>query len=166
MNPMKVTTLLIFLFLFKGMVNGQSLHHQSLGAQGTVKKLESGHHVSQSIGQQSSTGNYTKGGYAIIQGFQQSAWDKLIADTVLPGNLDLKVYPNPFVDTVGFYFSGAIEGYMQIMVFETTGTLVVSKVVNLANNGFQLNLSFLPTGVYLVHVGNLDFTTYLKIIKK
>jgi hypothetical protein len=148
------------------MVNGQSLHHQSLGAQGSVKKLESGHYISQSIGQQSSTGNYTKGGYAIIQGFQQSAWDKLIADTVLPSNLDLKVYPNPFVDTVGFYFSGAIEGDMQIMVFETTGRLIVSRMVNLANNGFQIDLSFLSKGVYLAHVGNLDFTTYVKIIKK
>lgn len=165
---MRIKIIIFFLLAFciSSFIHGQTLHHQMLGAQGNIKKMESGHYVSQSIGQQSSTGNYANDGHSIIQGFQQSAWDKLIMETVLPSNLELKVYPNPFVAKVGFYFNGYIEGDIQIMVFEPTGRSIVQKIVNLANNGFQIDLSFLPKGVYLVHVGNLDFTTYVKIIKE
>ena len=55
-------------------IHSQELHHQALSAQGTSKELSNGMYVSQTIGQQSVIGNYTKDGKTYGQGFQQSGF--------------------------------------------------------------------------------------------
>lgn len=162
----KIKIFFFLAFCTCSFINGQTLHHQMLGAQGSAAKLESGYYVSQSIGQQSSTGNSFNTNYRIIQGFQQSAWAKLIAETVLPGKQTITVYPNPFVDMVGLYFGEPIEGAMQVLIFDTSGMLVVERNLELLNNSLQLPLSFLPPGIYLVHLRQKGFTSYVKILKK
>jgi hypothetical protein len=54
---LKTTGIFLLVFFFIILTNGQSLHHQMLGAQDNAAKLISGHYVSQPIGQQSSTGS-------------------------------------------------------------------------------------------------------------
>ncbi len=67
--------LLAFLFSFSTLYS-QELHHQMLSSQGTSKELSNGIYVSQTIGQQSVIGNYTKDGKTYGQGYQQSVWSK------------------------------------------------------------------------------------------
>ncbi len=60
--------LLALVIAFSG-VKAQTLHHQK-SAQRTSKVLSNGTYVSQTIGQQSVIGNYTKNGLTYGQGFQ------------------------------------------------------------------------------------------------
>jgi hypothetical protein len=55
---------LLFLLFFNAYLYSQSLHHQMLSSQGKSYIITNGMLVSQTIGQQSSIGNY-KNGYAV-----------------------------------------------------------------------------------------------------
>ena len=59
-------------------IHSQELHHQMLSAQGKSTVLANGTYVSQTIGQQSVIGNYTRDGKTYGQGFQQSMWGNFI----------------------------------------------------------------------------------------
>jgi hypothetical protein len=74
--------LLALLFSISSLYS-QELHHQMLSSQGTSKELSNGMYVSQTIGQQSVIGNYTRDGKTYGQGFQQSYWSKFINFTKL-----------------------------------------------------------------------------------
>lgn len=163
---LKTIKILFFALFFNILANGQSLHHQMLGAQGNVAKLKSGHYISQSIGQQSSIGSSFDKAHIVVQGFQQSAWAKLIEGTILPVRQTITVYPNPFIDTVNFQFSEDIQGDMQILLFDTSGRLVAERNLTISNNSLQLHLNFLPPRIYLVHLKHEELTYYTKIIKK
>jgi hypothetical protein len=79
---------------------GQVLHHQMISAQGLSKKIPNGMIVSQSIGQQSITGNSIDN-YIVMQGFQQSVWGTYIASSKTD-EIKTISYPNPFTETVNF----------------------------------------------------------------
>jgi hypothetical protein len=98
----------------------QQLHHQMLSSQGTSKNLSNGMYVSQSIGQQSVIGNTTVAGYTYGQGFQQSTWSKYIS-TSSNTSITTITYPNPFVNTVNFQFSQAINDNITVSIFDIRG---------------------------------------------
>ncbi|SDE12287.1 Por secretion system C-terminal sorting domain-containing protein [Pricia antarctica] len=162
----KTIGIIIFTIFINTWVNGQRLHHQMISAQGKLAELESGHYVSQSIGQQSSTGSSQGKSHIVLQGFQQSAWARLIKETVLPKRQSITVFPNPFVGTVNFQFSEAIQGDMQILLFDIEGRLVADRSLTISNNALQVQFNFLSPGLYLVHLQHEALTYYTKIIKK
>lgn len=146
-------------------LNAQTLHHQMTSSQGNAFKLSNGYYVTQTIGQQSNVGNSVSENFRTIQGFQQSAWAQLISKNILPLDLSIITYPNPFVETINFKFSAPIEGELQILVFDTSGRLNVSRGIIAKNNLVSVNLYFLPSATYLVQIKNNQITYYTKIVK-
>jgi hypothetical protein len=165
-NTLKTLSLFFLAFFFILLANGQSLHHQMLSAQGNTAKLKSGHFISQSIGQQSSTGSSLNKTHIVLQGFQQSAWNKLIVENILPNRQTVTVYPNPFVETINFDFGETIAGGIQLLFFDISGRLVAERNQIVSNNSLQLKLNFLAPGMYLVHLRHKELTYYAKISKK
>ena len=100
-----------------------SLQHQALYAQGTSHKLSSGMYVSQTIGQQSVIGNYTKDSKTFGQGFQQSLWNRYIGSNS-NNSITTVVYPNSFVSTINFQFSQPIEVPISVNLFDVRGRLI------------------------------------------
>jgi len=158
---------LLYLCLFLALpIRAQELHHQMLSAQGGSFELQNGYRVSQTIGQQSSIG--TKGGqkFSIIQGFQQSKWATLIRNNPVSELQRITVFPNPFLETVNFEWSEAIDGEVTIQLYSVSGQLVLTSRVMLSNNRIQLQLPLLSRGVYLVQIRSKRGTYYTKIIKE
>ena len=124
-----------YLFFFFGLslcgFGQNSLHHQMLSSQGTSKVLSNGTYVSQTIGQQSLIGNYSKNGTTYGQGFQQSVWNKYIQSTT-NNPITTVVYPNPFISTINFQFSQPIKDVINIELFDIRGRLVFQKQQHIA----------------------------------
>ena len=80
-------------------------------------------------------------------------------------NQMLKVYPNPIGDILNIDLTGmpATEGTLSILNFE--GKTVLSRQVN--NEGIlSLNISSLPTGIYLCRYASTTGIKTVKIIKQ
>ena len=75
------------------------------------------------------------------------------ADYVLGNPASLEVFPNPVQQLLNINLKG-FEGTTTIQLYNITGTQVMSKKSNQAKE--QLNVSTLPSGIYLIKVMNRD----------
>ncbi len=157
--------LTIVLILFFQISNSQELVREMISSQGNSILLESGHYVSQTIGQQSITGNYD-GQNKIIQGFQQPYWKYLISNSEVLDSIEISHYPNPVLTNLNFNFSNYNDGVTNVLVFDFSGRLVMEKSISVESGAAQLNLSSIPSGSYLVYLRNNKLNYYTKIIKK
>jgi hypothetical protein len=114
------------LLMFSTAVFSQTLHHQSLGAQGSTALLSSGVFVSQSIGQQSITGTTQISDMSVLQGFQQNSKAIRFVTAGLPSSTNLKTFPNPFSDQLNFQFDSEVSGDVEISVFESSVWIIPS----------------------------------------
>ena len=142
---------------------GQNLHHQMLSSQGQTKTISSGHTISQTIGQQSTTGN-SNNGSVVMQGFQQSLWSSYIASND-KNEIIVKTYPNPFIDNVNFQFSISISDEIMVYDFDIAGRLVYQHKGKTATSILTIDLAKLPRSEYLVQLRVNTMTYYTKIIK-
>ena len=156
--------LLVFLFSFSTFYS-QELHHQMLSAQGASKELSNGIYVSQTIGQQSVIGNYTKDGKTYGQGYQQSVWNKYIS-TNSNNAITTVTYPNPFVSTINFQFSQAINEPISVSVFDIRGRLIFSQEKQASGNILTIDLHNLASSNYLVRLSTPNYTYYTQILKQ
>ena len=156
--------LLVFLFSFSTLYS-QELHHQMLSAQGSSKELSNGIFVSQTIGQQSVIGNYTKDGKTYGQGYQQSVWSKYIS-TNTNNTITTVTYPNPFVSTINFQFSQAINEPISVSVFDIRGRLIFSQEKQASGNILTIDLPNLASSNYLVRLSSPNYTYYTQILKQ
>lgn len=157
---------LLLLFLVPFSVNAQDvLHHQMLSAQGTSKELSSGIYVSQTIGQQSVIGNYTKDGKTYGQGYQQSVWNKYISSNT-KNIITTVTYPNPFVATINFQFSQPIKERIKMELFDVRGRLIFQTEQLPADNLLTVALPNLPSTNYLVKLSAYNYTYYSQILKQ
>ncbi len=156
--------LLVFLFSFSTLYS-QELHHQMLSAQGTSKELSNGIYVSQTIGQQSVIGNYTKDGKTYGQGYQQSVWSKYIS-TNSNNTITTVTYPNPFISTINFQFSQAIKETISVSVFDIRGRLIFSQEKKASGNILTIDLPNLASSNYLVRLSTPNYTYYTQILKQ
>ncbi len=157
-----------YLFMFFSIsFYGQVLHHQMFSSQGLTNKLSNGLIISQTIGQQSLTGN-SSGDYVVIQGFQQSVWGKYIASNKTEEIDGIKTitYPNPFTEIVNFQFSEPIADMVSISVFDILGRLVYEQNKIPINAILTINLGMLPTSKYLVRLKTTKLNYYTQILKK
>lgn len=143
----------------------QQLHHQMLSSQGTSKNLSNGMYVSQSIGQQSVIGNNTVGGYTYGQGFQQSTWSKYIT-TSSNTSITTITYPNPFVSTVNFQFSQAINDNITVSIFDIRGRLVYNEEKKAAGTILTIELPNMASSNYLVRLSSSNYTYFTQILKQ
>lgn len=153
-----------YLFLFFTFpFYGQILHHQMISSQGITTKTNNGYTISQTIGQQSTTGNSDKG-TIVVQGFQQSLWGSYIALNEI-SKITVKTFPNPFDDWINFQFSTPIENEIAIYVFDISGRLVYNKKTKIDTTTLTINLAHLPRSQYLVQLQANNSIYYSKIIK-
>ena len=155
----------IFLFFLSVNINGQTLHHQMLSSQGKSTVLSSGLKISQTIGQQSSTGNYNSSQNIIIQGFQQSYWSKYIESNTT-SNISTLTYPNPFISSINFKFSNPIIDVIKITIFDVQGRQIIQIYKNAIDNLLTIDLPQLAPNVYLVKLETFNYRFYSQIIKQ
>lgn len=159
--------ILFSLFLFScSTIHGQSLHHQMLSAQGSSSALPNGVFVSQTIGQQSVIGNYTKDGFIYGQGFQQSIWSKYIKQNDALSSITTTTYPNPFISTINFQFSEAIKETITVSLFDIRGRLIYSENKIATDNILTVEFPNLSSSNYLVRLSTTTYTYYTQILKK
>lgn len=157
--------LLFSLIISTTLFYGQSLHHQMLSSQGASIELYNGMYVSQTIGQQSVTGNSTKNGYTIGQGYQQSVWSKYI-ETNLSSEITTITYPNPFIQTVNFQFSRPINDVISVAIFDIRGRLIFQQEKKANETILTIELQQLPAENYLVRLTGKNYTYYTRILKQ
>lgn len=157
--------LLLSLLLSFSSLYSQDLHHQMLSSQGDSKQLSSGMYVSQTIGQQSVIGNYTRDGKTYGQGYQQSVWSKYIQST-LNNPITTVVYPNPFVSTVNFQFSQPIKERIKMELFDVRGRLIFQTEQMPTDNLLTVELPNLASSNYLVKLTASNYTYYTQILKQ
>ena len=156
---------LLLCLLFCGcLVNAQQLHHQMLSAQGKSTVLANGTYVSQTIGQQSVIGNYTRVGKTYGQGFQQSLWGSYIKGNAA-NTITTTTYPNPFVDVVNFEFSQIIPDVISVELFDVRGRLVFSTAQKAEGNLLTIDIPNIAASNYLVHLTTSNYSYYTQILK-
>ena len=157
--------LLLSLLLCFSSLYSQDLHHQMLSSQGDSKQLSNGMYVSQTIGQQSVIGNYTREGKTYGQGYQQSVWSKYIQSTV-NNPITTVVYPNPFVSTINFQFSQPIKERIKMELFDVRGRLIFQTEQLPTDNLLTVELPNLASSNYLVKLTASNYTYYKQILKQ
>jgi hypothetical protein len=161
---MRKSLLFIFLVFFTG-AKAQELHHQMLSSQGTSKTLPNGIFVSQTIGQQSVIGNYTKDGKTYGQGYQQSVWSKYISANS-NNAITTVTYPNPFISTINFQFSQPVQVPISVSVFDIRGRLIYTQEKQASGNILTIDLPNLASSNYLVRLSTPNYTYYTQILKQ
>ena len=156
---------LIFFFGASNLIYSQKLHHQMLSSQGGSKVLPNGSYISQTIGQQSVIGNYTKNGVTYGQGFQQSVWSKYIKSNAA-NTITTITYPNPFISTINFQFSQPIKETISVALFDIRGRLVYTEEKKAIDTILTLELPNLASSNYLVRLSTPNYTYYTQILKQ
>ena len=79
---------------------------------------------------------------------------------------ELNAYPNPVTSTMNVYFNGSTNPDTKVDIYDAVGKLVISQPISSATN-YQLNLSDLPRGIYMLKLmDNSNVIQTKKIIKK
>ena len=157
--------LTIITIIFFQISNSQELAREMISSQGNSVLLESGHYISQTIGQQSITGNFD-GQNKVIQGFQQPYWNYLITNSEVLDSIEIRHYPNPVITNLNFIFTNYNDGVTNVLVFDFSGRLVMERSLNVESGSAELNLSSIPSGSYLIYLRNNKLNYYTQIIKK
>jgi hypothetical protein len=159
----KVALLFFFTGLFTVLSQAQGIHHQMTSSQGASVRVSSGLMVQQSIGQQSTIGNYSGPTFSVGQGFQQGKMSKSKGPLAL--NIQVMTFPNPFTSKINFQFSSSIDGLIKISIYDIMGKLVMTSERELLNNTIVLeNLNF-PDGQYVVRLSSKNFNHTTNLIK-
>lgn len=122
-------------------------------------------YVSQTIGQQSVIGNYTREGKTYGQGYQQSVWSKYIQSNV-NNSITTVIYPNPFISSVNFQFSQPIKERIKMELFDVRGRLVFQTEQLPTDNLLTVELPNLASSNYLVKLTASNYTYYTQILKQ
>ncbi|WP_396181313.1 T9SS type A sorting domain-containing protein [Flavobacterium sp.] len=152
----------ILFLLISTLSYSQKMHHQMVSAQGGTATIQSGLVVKYTIGQQSIIGTKT-GNVIVQQGFQQSNWDKIIANNVV--HVNTLTYPNPYIDVINFQFSQSIGENVSLLVYDVLGRQVYSNTLQIFDNKTSVNLQVLQSAEYFIQLSNNIFTYHTKIIK-
>ncbi|MBC3846777.1 T9SS type A sorting domain-containing protein [Winogradskyella echinorum] len=149
-------TLLLFCFLqqmYAQENSGYRIISSNLGSSGSSKNVVTSkgtYKVSQSIGQSSVIGTYANNGYYLRQGYQQPLTNVKVTNN-LDNDLNLKVYPNPFVNVVVISFSDTMFMDIAIMLFDVNGKIIHNQEF-LPLQKVELNLNDLSSGLYFLKV--------------
>ena len=72
--------------------------------------------------------------------------------------------PNPVKDVLNIYITGGLHGDAQILLTDITGKLIQS--LNVASNVQNIDLSNVPSGIYLIRYTDAEHTQTLKVNKQ
>jgi hypothetical protein len=159
---MKSIFLLFSLLLIPISAFSQTLHHQMISAQGGKSSLESGILVNYTVGQQSVVGTKT-GNITVQQGFQQSNWNKIIAQNNV--SVSTSTFPNPFLDRINFSFTASVGETISLHIYDVSGRLVFTDNLQVVELTTSIDLKHLPSANYFIQLSSLNYLYYTKIIK-
>lgn len=155
--------LYILLFFFGMFSHAQTLHHQMIGAQGGSYSVGNTLLVEQSIGQVTVHGHQADAS-AVLQGFQQNVWYKL--DGPNKEQIAIKLYPNPFVETVNFSFSKPLNYPLKVTLFDFLGRAITEKTIEVNLQQSAIVFPVLAAAEYIVVLSSPEINQSFKIIKK
>jgi hypothetical protein len=150
---------------FSIVLQGQSLRNQTIAAMGTTTSTGQQHGVlvQQSIGQISVTGTFGASSLRLSQGFLRGG--VALSKEIQPV-FSVIAFPNAFKDQIRFRFSDAPTEETFLQVIDMQGRLVYETTRKPTNKEIEVNLSFLASGVYLVHLRSGNKFVQTRIIKK
>lgn len=154
---------IIFSLFVINLTNAQVLHHQMIGAQGGSYVIENALHVEQSVGQIVVHGYQANENYA-LQGFQQNIWYKLNGPN--KEHIAIKLYPNPFVETINFSFSKPLNYPLKVTLFDLLGRAITEKTIQTNSQESALLFPVLAAAEYIVVLSSPEISQTFKIIKK
>lgn len=155
--------LFILLFFFGMFSYAQVLHHQMIGAQGGSYAVGNTLQVEQSIGQLTVHG-YQADASAVLQGFQQNVWYKLAGPN--KDHIAIKLFPNPFVETVNFSFSRPLNYPLKLTLFDLLGRVITEKIIQTNTQETAILFPVLAAAEYIVVLSSAEINQTFKIIKK
>lgn len=146
--------------------SGYRIIRSSLGSSGssqTVVTTNGTYKVSQSIGQASVIGTHFNKGYYLRQGYQQPL-RKINVAGGYNYNLEAKVFPNPFNNSITITFSTSILNDISVILYDVEGKIIHSDYF-LPAQKINLKINSISSGTYLLKVtsGRQFFDT--KLIK-
>ncbi len=147
--------------------NSKYLVRSTLGMNGTSKTIvtNSGNFIYRhSIGQKSVIGTFTNGKYTIRQGFQQplNSGKKV---QILPENqLNAKLYPNPFQQSLNVSFDEKISNDLIVVIYNLPGKVLFLKKYP-ASQRLILPLGYLTKGNYILKITADNKQLLAKLIK-
>jgi hypothetical protein len=155
--------IIVFLFFYSIVFNAQTLHHQMIGSQGGSYVIGNTLQVEQSIGQVTVHG-YQADASTVLQGFQQNVWYKLEGPN--KEYIAIKLYPNPFVETVNFSFSKPLNYPLKLTLFDLLGRAITEKTIQTNTQESAILFPVLAAAEYIVVLSSPEINQTFKIIKK
>lgn len=172
---MKILLSIAFIFCFVFTIQAQnadsksySIIRSNLGSGGSSKVVTTNngkYSVSQSIGQLSVIGTYSKKGYYLRQGYQQPLYKIKVSSVSQKNDLTATIYPNPFKQSVSISFSNTMKNKISVLVFDITGKMIYSKKFK-PSQRIQLDFDAISSGSYLLKVLSNNKLFNAKLIKK
>ncbi len=146
-------------------VFAQEVRHQMISSQGATKTTSTGIIINQTIGQQTVTGTVKcTEGIVVQQGFQQSFWSELLAESEAT-TINVTTFPNPFTESINFQFTTTIDTNITVSIFDINGRIVYTKTEKITDTTLTLDLPLLPVAQYLVKLSSSQLNYFTKIIK-
>ncbi|MCF6182372.1 T9SS type A sorting domain-containing protein [Lutibacter sp.] len=121
--------------------------------------------IQQSIGQTSAIGTYENNKYTLRQGFIQPNVLAKIIDKLIPLDLKVIVYPNPFVENISLSFTEEIKDDIRVSVYDLLGRLLFVNSYK-ANKHINITLKDLSVAKYILKVKANNRQFIKTIIKK
>lgn len=155
----------VFFFLVATTImQAQKLHHQMIASQGSNVKLSNGMLVNQSIGQQSSVGNFITSKGIVGQGYIQSMLVSAKKPTIVSA-ISAVAYPNPFVDELHFKFSSPVVEVVRAALYDIRGRLIFTQEKAPIQDVLTLTNLYFPEGTYFIKLETNNFVYSTQIIK-
>jgi hypothetical protein len=137
----------------------------SSGQTGTIKTTKGSYFISQSIGQASVIGTFSKNKYTIRQGFQQPLISAEKVNVLDVNSLRANLYPNPFQQSINVLFEDRINDELSVKVYHFSGGILTSKKYPPAQL-LNISLDFLPAGNYILIINSGNKQLRSKIIEQ
>lgn len=156
--------LLISLFIILSIQTVCSQYkNQMLSSMGSTSETSSGIIATQTIGQTSVIGFYKNSRAAVSQGYQKPLLNQIIPNQQI-NKLNIKVFPNPFVDQININYFG--EDQLSLSLFEVTGKLIYTNELIFSSYTKVIDFKKFPPGFYFVKIWSKTSTFNTKLIKR
>jgi hypothetical protein len=130
---------------------------------GSTSQTSSGVFATQTIGQTSVIGLYKNSRIGVSQGYQKPLLNQIIVNPQ-HNTLNIKVFPNPFVEKINISYFG--EDQLSLSLFDVTGKLIYSDELIFSSYTKLIDFKRLPAGFYFATISSKTSTFNTKLIKR
>lgn len=160
---MRSRILLFLLFILFSQPVWSQHKHQMLSSMGSTSQTSSGVFATQTIGQTSVIGLYKNSRIGVSQGYQKPLLNQIIVNPQ-HNTLNIKVFPNPFVEKINISYFG--EDQLSLSLFDVTGKLIYSDELIFSSYTKLIDFKRLPAGFYFATISSKASTFNTKLIKR